>query len=139
MKILFPHAQRVLVAGLAAASFAFLSGCSTTGAQAVSNQTLGRSSQSGVDARTIEHGNSLCVTGTVRRPFGHALPPGAHVDIQLLDASGRVIAASQDGIVPAYPRVERRRAGRYSFTACFPRPVGDGWTVHVSYHADAHS
>jgi hypothetical protein len=96
-------------------------------------------STSAVKAHASTHADLLCVKGTVRRPWGHALPHGAHVDVELVDGSGRVIASSQDRLVAAHPRIERRRAGRYSFAACFPRPRQNGWSVRVSYHAHAHS
>lgn len=134
MNTSFPHAPRVLAAGLAAGGIFGLSACANPGTSAVTH-----SFPSGVNARTVEHGGSLCVTGTVRRPFGHPLPPGAHVDIEVLDGSGRVIASGRDGIAPVHPRLEQRRSGRYPFTVCLPRPEQEGWTVRVSYHADAHS
>ena len=140
MNISFPHANRVLAAGLAVGSLLFVSACSTTtGASAPSGRTIRQASPSGLTTRTIEHANSLCVTGTIRRQFGHALPAGAHVDIEVLDRSGRVIATRQDAIDPVHPRIERRRAGQYSYAVCFPRPAEEGWTVRVSYHTDAHS
>jgi hypothetical protein len=128
MKNSIPQLFYVLVAGLAAAG---LTACASPGSRVASQTSL--------KTRTLDHGDSVCVIGTVRRPLGQKLPPGAHVDIELLDASGRVVARRQDQIAATHPLIEHRRSGWYSYAVCLPRPEQAGWTVRVSYHADAHS
>lgn len=91
-------------------------------------------------AKAFESRGSVYVSGTVRKPFGHHLPHSAHVDIELLDASGQVIATRQDGIQAVHPRHERRRGGQYSFTLGFPKgEVGETQAIRVIYHAHSHS
>lgn len=89
-------------------------------------------------ARAFESNGSVYVTGTIRRP--HHLPHSAHVDVELLDASGRVIATRQDAIDAAHPRIERRRGGKYPFALGFADDVaGSVRSIRVVYHAHAHS
>jgi uncharacterized lipoprotein YbaY len=91
-------------------------------------------------ARAFESQDSVYVAGTVNRPFGHHLPHSAHVDVELLDASGRVIASRQDAIRAVHPRHENRRGGQYSFAIGFPKgETGGAQTIRVSYHAHSHS
>lgn len=90
--------------------------------------------------RAFETDQSLHVAGTLRRSSGHTLPPGAHLDIALLDHTGRVIATERDRIAPVHPRLERRRGGKYSFAAAFPLATSrDAVRIRVSYHPCAHS
>jgi hypothetical protein len=133
----FPSSLRQ-ARGLGFAVLVFL----CAGGSAVAESSKGASIPSDppvVMARAIVHGDSVCVKGTVRRMLGHSFSHSAHVDVELRDAAGKVIASHHSHLAPAHPRIERRRAGQYSFTARLPRPSRPGWSVRVVCHADVHS
>lgn len=99
-----------------------------------------KTSRSVASARAFEASGSVYVSGTVRKPFGQHLPASAHVDVEFLDVSGRVIAVRQDAIRAVHPRHESRRGGQYSFAIGFPKEKAGGTqAIRVTYHAHSHS
>ena len=54
------------------------------------------SSKASTTARIIEKAGKIYVIGSVSRSPGAYLPKTAHIDIQLLDSSGRTIAETMD-------------------------------------------
>lgn len=135
--------MKIFAIPLALAAILALGACSTTtgvGQTSPGQHAITASSGNITSVRAFETSNTLYVAGTVQRPSGHSLPPGAHIDIDLLDRTGRVIATGQDRIVPVHPRQERRRAGRYSFVVGFPLAIGrDAGRIRITYHPQTHS
>ena len=134
----------LLVRGGVALCIALLgASCAATSAtsHAGNTRTLPVSAAGNIDsARAFESNGSVYVPGTIRKPYGHHLPHSAHVDVELLDASGRVIATRQDAIDAAHPRIEQRRGGNYPFALGFADDVaGRVRSIRVVYHAHAHS
>lgn len=78
-----------------------------------------------------EASNKLYVTGTAQnRP----LSVGGHVDIQLFDARGRVIAEKHDDINPPYLRPGYRQYSD-SYVASFPlSQAREAARIRVAYH-----
>jgi len=131
--------SRVRRASLAGLGVFALAACSTT-ASSLSPEVAG-SPHGDVDKpRVFTSGAKLYVAGSMKRRIGHALHMAAHVDIQLIDRQGRVIAEKQDDIDAIHPRRDRRHMGRYAYVASFPAALKDqAVTVRVSYHPARHS
>jgi len=95
---------------------------------------------SSLTAHTAIHQGRFFVSGvwTSIRP-GHQ-QPGSHVDIELIDARGQVIAAAADpiGRPTAHPR--STRWGRERFVVSFPETLGrETARVRVTFHNHPHS
>jgi hypothetical protein len=90
-------------------------------------------------ARAFETSDRLYVAGSMRKHAGyHALSP-AHVDVQLLDAQGRVLAEQQDDIDLAHPRTASGRIGKSDYVASFPLELArQAASIRVSYHLKSH-
>jgi hypothetical protein len=133
--------MKILSLPLALSAILALGACSATNGGA-RTRPADRSASPGkiASVRTFKTTDTLYVAGTLRRPAGHSIPQGAHIDIVLIDRAGRVIAAKQDRIAPVHPRQERRRGGQYSFSIGFPLATGrDAERIRVSYHPETHS
>lgn len=90
-----------------------------------------------VSFRAFETDERLYVAGSAK-PF--RFRTGTHVDVQLLDRQGQVIAERRDDIVPAHPRTAHGRGGRYSYVASFPLDVArNAAKVRIVCHAEHHS
>lgn len=93
--------------------------------------------------RAFETSDRLYVAGSMRRSIGHRPPAGAHVDIQLLDKNGHILAEKQDEIdSPAHPRTAGGRSHRYrsSYVASFPLDLArQAASIRVSYHPKSHT
>lgn len=70
--------------------------------------------------RAFETQDRLYVSGSMKKGFGSHIPPAAHVDVWLVDRSGRVVAQKQDDIDPGHPKSSSARTGRYSYVVSFP-------------------
>jgi len=70
--------------------------------------------------RAFETEDRLFVSGSMKKAMGRQIPPAAHVDVRLVDRSGRVVAQKQDDIDPGHPRLSSGRTGRYSYVVSFP-------------------
>lgn len=68
--------------------------------------------------RAHESSDRLYVSGHMQKSFGRHIPRTAHVDVQLIDDSGRVVAEKQDAIDPPHPK--SGRVGQVSYVASFP-------------------
>ncbi len=93
--------------------------------------------------RAFETSDRLYVAGSMRRSIGHRPPVGAHVDIQLLDKNGNVLAEKQDEI---NSHVHPRAAGglnhrlKSSYVASFPLDLArQAASIRVSYHPKSHA
>jgi hypothetical protein len=137
MKVSFPIIMRSACAiGLSLVA----AGCATRPETGPVISLPVKTSGSVASAQAFEASGSVYVAGTVRKPFGHHLPHSAHVDVEFLDASGRVIATRQDPIRSVHPRHDRRRGGQYTFAIGFPKTeVGGTHAIRVTYHAHSHS
>lgn len=67
-----------------------------------------------------ESSDRLYVSGHLQKSFGRHIPYAAHVDVQLIDNMGRVLAEKQDDIDPSHPKVGGSRSGLSSYVASFP-------------------
>lgn len=82
----------------------------------------------------------LHVSGSVGKSFGRPHPYAAHVDVQLVDASGRVIAEKQDNIDPGHPLSAGSRSGKQGYAASFPlSEARNAAKIVVRYHLEGHS
>jgi len=70
--------------------------------------------------RAFEADGRLYVSGSMRKGMGISIPAPAHIDVRLVDASGKVISEKQDDIDPGHPQSSRGRSNRYSYTTSFP-------------------
>ncbi len=89
----------------------------------------------------FETSDSLYVAGSMRRSIGHQPPLAAHVDIQLLDESGRILAEKQDGIDSSgHPRTPQGRSRASRYVASFPLDLArQASSLRVSYHLERHA
>jgi hypothetical protein len=86
--------------------------------------------------RAFETSDRLYVAGAVR---GRFINPYTHVDIQLIDGSGQVIAEKQDDNDLAHPRTARGHHGRHTYVASFPlSEARQAAKVRVTYHNGSH-
>ena len=63
-----------------------------------------------------------------------------HVDIQLIEANGRVIAEKTDDLdTPRHPQISSSRHGHQSYVASFPlSEARQAVKIRVVYHGDYH-
>lgn len=131
---------------LVAAGVAAITACSSTSSlfrQADSSlpiETINATGGQIVTTRAFETQDRLYVSGSMKKGMGIHIPPAAHVDIRLVDSSGRVLAEKQDDIDPGHPRLSSGRSGRYSYVASFPlSEARQASRVVVQYHMKGHS
>lgn len=90
--------------------------------------------------RVYETSDRLYVSGGIRKSFGRHIPSAAHVDVQLIDRAGRVIAERQDDIEPVHPKISGGMTGRSSYVAGFPADEARrAAKIVVRYHMDGHN
>jgi hypothetical protein len=91
-------------------------------------------------ARAHESADRLYVAGHVKKSFGSHTPYAAHVDVQLVDKTGRVIAEKEDDIDPPHPKSGGGRSGQISYVASFPlSEARQAAKIVVRYHLDGHA
>jgi len=90
-------------------------------------------------ARAYESSDRLYVSGHIQKSFGRHIPYAAHVDVQLIDNTGRVVAEKQDDIDPPHPKSGSSRSGQISYVASFPiHEARQAAKIEVRYHLDGH-
>jgi len=88
-------------------------------------------------ARVTETANRLYVAGQAKP---HRLRTSTHVDVQLLDAQGRVIAEKSDTVEPVNPRTRHARGGKVAYVISFSKAEAQSAkSVRVIYHDESHS
>ena len=91
-------------------------------------------------ARAYESADRLYVSGHIKKSLGRHIPYAAHVDVQLVDKMGRVIAEKQDDIDPPRPKSFAAMTGRISYVASFPlSDARQATKITVRYHLDGHT
>ncbi len=91
------------------------------------------------NTRAFETATYLYVAGTMNKQRGYHLGVAAHVDVQLLDKKGYVIAAKADDIDPKHPVLFQRRGGRHSYVVGFSLALArQASAIRVIYHPIAH-
>jgi hypothetical protein len=89
-----------------------------------------------MSSRAHETSDRLYVTGTTRLFLSNA---AAHVDIQLVDETGGIIAEKRDGIETSHPRTARARNRNLRYVASFPlSEAQQAAKIRVVYHSDVH-
>lgn len=87
--------------------------------------------------RAVESKDKLYVTGSIRKRPGNTLL--SHVDVQLLDARGRLIAEAREPISYRHPRTGNGKIGRSPFVASFPlAEARQAARIIVRYHPSGH-
>jgi hypothetical protein len=87
--------------------------------------------------RAVESKDKLYVTGSIRKRPGNTLL--SHVDVQLLDARGRLIAEAREPISYRHPRTGNGKIGRSPFVASFPlAEARQAARIIVRYHPSSH-
>ena len=140
-RILISKITTFSVAALVVASA--LTACATSGPSfQQTNSPLpieARDSGSGqvMSFRAYESSGRLYVSGSAKK---HALSSGGHVDVQLVDASGRVIAEKQDSINPQHPRPGGGKRYSSSYVTSFPiSEARNAAKIRVTFHSGSHS
>jgi hypothetical protein len=83
--------------------------------------------------RAHESASRLYVSGTAKE---QPLTIRTHVDVQLLSASGKVIAEKRDDIDPQHPAAGGGRRAQGAFVASFPlSEARQAARIRVTYHA----
>jgi hypothetical protein len=129
------------------ASLASITGCASSDGffrQADSPLPIEISDATGgkiASTRAFETKDRLYVAGSMRRSIGHQPPLAAHVDIQLLDESGRILAEKQDDIDSSgHPRTAGGRSRASSYVASFPLDLARrASSIRVTYHLEQHA
>jgi len=102
-------------------------------------ETLNATGGEIANTRAFETSDRLYVAGSMKKRIGYHALSSAHVDVQLLDAQGRVLAGKQDDIDHAHPRTARGRIGRSTYVASFPLELArQAASIRVSYHLKPH-
>lgn len=142
MKIsILPLYQSAIICAVA---MLFLAGCASNELFRQSYSTLPikvLDSTGGEISRTraFETATKLYVTGNMLKHAGYSLGVAAHIDIQLIDGAGNVIAEESDDIDPTHPLLSNGRSGRYSYVVSFPLEVAKNASlIQVAYHRSAH-
>lgn len=87
------------------------------------------------NARAFESSDKLYVTGSMQRGYGYALHYAGHVDVQLVDPDGRVVAEKLDDIESSGAIHERMSGMRYRYVASFPLGVArQAAKIRMTYH-----
>ncbi len=87
--------------------------------------------------RAHETSDRIYVAGSARR---HLPSNTSHVDVQLIDSSGNVIAEGQDDINPIHPRPGGGKRFTDSYVVSFPlSEARQAVTIRVIYHGGAHN
>lgn len=87
--------------------------------------------------RAVESKDKLYVTGSIRKRPGNTLL--SHVDVQLVDAQGRVIAEVRERISYRHPNTGNGKIGRSPFAASFPlAEARQAAKIVVRYHSGSH-
>ncbi len=87
--------------------------------------------------RAVESKDKLYVTGSIRKRPGNTLL--SHVDVQLVDDRGRVIAEQRESISYRHPRTGNGKIGRAPFVASFPlAEARQAAKIIVRYHSASH-
>lgn len=103
-------------------------------------QTIDATGGEITSTRAFEASDRLYVAGSMRKGGVYHKPAAAHVDVQLLDAGGNILAEDQDDIDSAHPRTAHGRSGRSSYVASFPLEVArQAVSIRVSYHPESHA
>lgn len=91
-------------------------------------------------SRAFESSDRLYVAGSLRRSLGSHIPTTAHIDVELISASGRVIAEKQDNVTSVnHPRTATGRSRRHSYVASFPLETArEATSIRVTYHPALH-
>jgi len=136
--------SRYAKALVSAAALAVLPACalfkSTTNQSSLPVEVVHANSGQIASTRTYESATRLFVAGSAGKGFGYSIHPAAHVDIQLLDAAGNVIAEQQDDIDPSHPQLTKARHGYSSYVASFPiAEARKAAKVRVIYHPAVHA
>lgn len=138
--------SRTVTLVVAATCIVAITACASTGSffkQAASPlpiESIGSAGGKIASTRAFETPDRLYVSGSMKKGLGNHIPPAAHVDIRLVDSSGRVVAEKQDDIDPGHPRLSSGRTGRYSYVASFPLPEArQAAKIIVQYHLVGHS
>ena len=90
--------------------------------------------------RAYESGDTLFVTGFMRRKSSYTVNYPVHADIQLIGKNGKVLTEKQDYIetVSSLRRLQSQ-SGSYSFRTSFPLDQArQAVAIRVTYHATAH-
>lgn len=132
--------QRSLILGVVGIATLALSACASIPTSSkLPVKTVSTGSGAIVSARTFESADRLYVSGQVKP---HRLNPSihAHVDIQLIDVHGKVIAEKRDDIDAVNPLSYRARNGKSAYVASFPiGEVRQAKWIRVIYHDERHS
>lgn len=127
-------------------ALAMITSCASVGSffkQTVSSlpvETIDSSGGEVSSARAYESSDRLYVSGHIQKSFGRHIPYAAHVDVQLLDNAGRVVAEKQDDIDPPHPKSGSGRSGQISYVASFPlSEARQAAKIFVRYHSSSHS
>jgi hypothetical protein len=108
----------------------------TASASTSSNALPIQSSGAVSSVRACERGNRFLVTGSVRPTFSSV---GNHLDVQLIEANGRVIAENVETIKLGHPRASRSRHGADTFVTSFPLTAArQASRVKVNLHTSSH-
>ncbi len=73
-----------------------------------------------VASHAYESSGRLYVSGHIQKSFGRHIPHAAHVDVQLVDKMGRVIAEKDADIDTSHPITGGSRSGQIPYVASFP-------------------
>jgi hypothetical protein len=73
-----------------------------------------------VSGHAYESSGRLYVSGHIQKSFGRHIPYAAHVDVQLVDKMGRVIAEKDADIDTSHPISGGSRSGQIPYVASFP-------------------
>ena len=84
--------------------------------------------------RAFESSDRLYVSGHIKKTFGSHVPYSAHVDVQLIGNTGRVIAEKEDDIEPSHPKTGGG-SDHISYVASFPiSEARQATKIVVRYH-----
>ena len=85
----------------------------------------------------FESCDRLYVAGHIQKSFGRHIPYAAHVDVQLIGNTGRVIAEKEDDIEPSQPKAGSSMSGQISYVASFSiSEARQAAKIVVRYHLD---
>jgi len=90
-----------------------------------------------VTFRAVERGDRIYISGTAKKHGPHT---SSHIDIQLVDRAGTVLAEKQDDFAPSRPRPGGGASDHDSYVASFPvAEARQAAKVRVTYHSGNHS